>query len=54
MVFKFFTKETSGGAAALSDKSAIKIESRSDKELHNNYTKQLLENLKKENYTALL
>ena len=54
MVFKFFTKETSGGAAALSDKSAIKIESRSDKELHNNYTKQLLENLKKENYTPLL
>ena len=54
MVFKFFTKETSGGVAALSDKSAIKIESMSDKELHNNYTKQLLENLKKENYTALL
>ena len=54
MVYNFFDKKSSSGAATLANKCAIKNEVISNKELAEELHKQLLENLRKEKYTHQL
>ena len=54
MVYKFFDKKTSGGAAAHANKSAIKYEIMSNKELEEELHKAILKNSRKEIYSHFL
>ena len=54
MVYKFFDKKTSGGAAAHANKAAIKYEIMSNKELEEELHKAILKNSRKEIYSHFL
>ena len=54
MVYKLFDKETSGGAAMLANRSALKNKNILNKELAEELSKPIIKNVKKEKYTHLL